>query len=272
MTSIEVEAPFVFDAPTARSDVPDFLDSEWSGLGQDPDVVFSLPGRDANFARDLLIGLSKFHHVLDCAERARVRGALTWTLVDAYHAAMLGGRVLSSFYGVLSYTIRGRTVLMDYRPELGSADDQKQFARDHRGVDGPVRLLRPAKEKLDQKEAWALLRRLSAINSTGRGSEDRHLADEISDVTRVALSSVRNRILYDSVYWTWNRDFDASEHDESLLAAAFSSNDEAVSRLLVSLAKIREAVNRYSAELLVHLAVDIAQFPRLSAPTMLTLT
>ncbi|TIR20896.1 MAG: hypothetical protein E5X33_15425 [Mesorhizobium sp.] len=262
--SIEVETPFGFDPAFDASDVPDFLEASWEVIGGGHEAVITLPGRDMNFARDLLISIKKFCHVLECATHARNRGALTWALVDAYHAALLGSRVVAALYGALSYTVNGRTVLVDFRPNLGSVDEVKRFQRDFKGVAEPVLILRPQKALLEQKDSWALISRLSSIGRIGQTGVELEFCSLLEDLAKSSLGAIRNLILYDSVYWTWRYDFGAGPFDERALSAEFVSDDESVRRLLDSLKALVSSVRRYVAQLLAHLGIEEGAFPELA--------
>lgn len=259
--SLEVETPFNFSRGDVESDVPQFIESAWHELGDAAEKVFSLVGRDINFVRDILISLLKYLHVLHTARQLRFNGALTWSLVDAYHATLLGIRAIAAFHGAVSYNVKGRTVMLDFRPASGAPDDVKKFERDHRSVENPVRFIRPVKDKLEQRDAWYLLLRLCRINNCQNESE-RSLIDQLEELAPKPISSLRNLILYDSVYWTWFSDFKQPTMVEHLLKDAFEGNDE-VRPLLEGLGLIHSVINFYSTRLFSHLSIDPHNFPEL---------
>lgn len=257
--SIRLEPPFEFDPTANPSDISDFLETEWERILSSHDTVLELPGRDLNFARDVLIAATKFFHVLDCARQARERGALTWTLVDAYHAALLGSRAIAALYGVLSYSVKGRTLLVDFRPEFGRVDEVKKFKREHRGISDPIRILRPDKGLFEQRDAWSLLGRLCNVTPDFEG-ELKRIAG-LSEISEQPLSALRNQILYDSVYWKWREDFELTRADESTLAKRFNVNDETVKQLLGAVSRIREVALIYTMELCAQVGFDAARLP-----------
>jgi hypothetical protein len=263
--SISVDTPFNFSLGVDTSDVPDFLESEWLRFESSPNTVFSLVGRDVNLARDLLISITKYFHVVENARKLRARGALTWMIVDAYHAALLGARVLTAFHGVLSYSVRNRTVLMDYRPNFGSPDEKKRFLKEYKGMEDPVRLLCPTKQKLDQRETWSLLQRLCRISDNDKNAPEGKLNSSLQDVAGKPLSTIRNKILYDSVYWTWFLDFSETPIDPKIIKDRLDSNDEP-NILVEGMGHIHKAVNLYSSKLFNQIGIDQSMFPDLGLP------
>lgn len=203
--SLAVESPFRFSAVNAQSDTPGYLDANWDILDDTQDYILSYPGRDANYVNDSLICVAKFWHVIERARANFDHGALTWTVVDAYHACLLGARAISALSGILSYTLRGRTVLLDFRPEFGSPDDRKAFRRAHGAVDEPVRVLRPQNRQLEQKDVWAVLKRVCALSTAADPNKAFYV--RISDFAGQPLSQPRNYVFYDSVAWLWRTDF-----------------------------------------------------------------
>lgn len=257
--SLEVQTPFHFDPQSSESEVPDFLEQAWDGLTPH-DHVADLPGRDVNFARDMLITVTKFYHVSHCTDQRLASGALTWSLVDAYHAAFLGARAIAAMYGILTYTVRRRTILIDFRPELGTVDEARKFRREHRAFDEPIRILRPTKHLLDQGEAWKLLTRLAAI--TNDIEDERKFASELADLSKAPSNQLRNKLMYDSVYWTWPADFGIVSPTSEWIEANFDKADVDVLDLLTQLQTLTEAVNRYASELSRQIGFDLSSLPK----------
>lgn len=217
--SLAIESPFHFSAVSTQSDTSAYLDSNWDILAGAPDYVLSFPGRDASYVNDSLICVAKFWHVVERARTNFDLGALTWTVVDAYHACLLGARAISALSGVLSYSLRGRTVLVDFRPEFGSPDDRKAFKKAHGAVDDPVRVLRPLnRQLLEQKDTWAVLTRICALSTATDPNKDCY--SRISSFAEQPLSQPRNMVFYDSVAWLWRTDFrvqgDGVEFEQSV--------------------------------------------------------
>lgn len=256
--SLEVQTPFDFDPTSSASEIPDFLEQVWDGLTLH-DHVADLPGRDVNFARDLLIAVTKFYQVSKCTEQRLASGALTWSLVDAYHAAFLGARAIAAMYGILTYTVRRRTILVDFRPELGSPDEAKRFRREHRGFDEPIRILRPTKALLDQSEAWKLLTRLAAI--TTDFEDERRFASDLSNLSKSPPNQLRNLLMYDSVYWTWPVDFGMVAPPAGWVEDNFDKSDPDVADLLTHLQALTLAVARYASELGRQIGFDLTALP-----------
>ncbi|MCZ7927294.1 hypothetical protein [Agrobacterium pusense] len=205
--SVGVETPFSFDPITSKSEVPDFLDDSWESIEGENARILNFPGRDANLVQDTLICATKFYHVLNSVRSHIARGAMTWAFVDAYHAALVSTRLLGALYGVFSYTVRGRTILVDYRPEFGSVDDEKKFLKANRDVKEPTRIMKPVAQ-LSQKDSWALCVRLANITPEVDGV-DWAAVQRMKALAADKVSSFRNGILYDAVAWGKLDDFGA---------------------------------------------------------------
>lgn len=203
--SLTVEAPFTFNPVMTPSDTPAFLEANWESLGGAHHHIISMPGRDINLATDILITICKFWHVVESARVNHSRGALTWTVVDAYHACLLGARAVCALHGVLSYSLRGRSILIDFRPEFGRVDEMRTFNRNYRSIDDPIGILMPSSRQLEQKDSWGLLKRICDMVP----SSDPYKAElsVIAGFAKLPLSQTRNTILYDSVAWVWRQDF-----------------------------------------------------------------
>jgi hypothetical protein len=239
--------------------MPDFLDGEWGSIDGKTDIVMSLPGRDLNFTRDTLISLVKFYHVVECARAELQRGAATWTLVEAYHAALLGSRALSAIYGILTYSVRGRTLLVDYRPEFGSTDHRKSFKKEHREIENPIRILTPEKALLlEQRDSWALLERLCNITNN---EESRKRIGGLKEICDLPLSRLRNSILYDSVFWMWRDEFALEEVDITVATSRISGDDEDVRNLADSLFSILKIATDYTKEFCEQIGFDLTLLP-----------
>lgn len=203
-----VESPFAFDVAQDVSEVREFLGENWGGLGDETDYILTLPGRDVNLVRDIFIAAAKFYHIVECVRSHIARGAMTWAIVESYHASLVGARLASALYGILSYGVNGRTVVVDFRPEFGSPDEMKSFTRRFGTVDTPIRILRPITKQLQQSDVWSLIVRLCNITSCPPESEEDVRALRIAAGEKV--SAFRNEILYDSVAWCWSDDFGPS--------------------------------------------------------------
>lgn len=251
--SLEVDTPFLFDPVSSVSELPDYLDDNWSDLSLFQNHVIDLPGRDANLVRDTLIALCKFFHVLGCSRYQLQRGAMTWSIVDAYHASFLGGRAFCALCGVLSYTVRGRTVLIDFRPEFGAVDHVKRFRREFKRLDTPVRILQPTAKFLEQKDAWSLLQRV--CNVIDKPNIEQVLFSRFLDIPGKPVSRTRNKILYDSVFWQWRTDFSVPNGQPPGGGDWFLKDEEA-SEAAATLSTIFEVVCALSRPFLQRIGVD----------------
>lgn len=260
-SDLDVTAPFLFDVQGQESDLPGYLDAQWSNLGASENSIISLPGRDMNLVRDTLMAATRFYHVIDCARTQVRRGAMTWAMVDSYHASLLGAKAMFALYGVFAYGVRNRTVLVDFRPELGSVDDEKKFRKANKGVENPIRVLIPKVKYLEQQDAWALLTRLCNITQTK--PEDVDLINRIKDGASLPLSAFRNATLYDSVAWQWPSDLVAPRMPPADRIARIAADDEVQSSSLKVMAAIFEFVTANIGELGSALSYDPAKLSRI---------
>lgn len=240
---MEITAPFLFDVKGQASDLPSYIESQWDELGHIDNSIIDLPGRDMNMVRDMLMAASRFYHVIDCVRAQVRRGAMTWAMVDAYHATLVGAKAMLALYGVFAYGVRGRTVLVDFRPELGSVDDAKKFRKANKSVEQPIRVLIPKVKYLEQQDAWALVCRL--CNITPSSSEDANIVGRIKDAASSPLSALRNQTLYDSVAWQWPSDLASPRMDVPSRLILIGAENEAQSLSLEALSTLFEFVTEH---------------------------
>jgi hypothetical protein len=260
-TNLNVAVPFLFDIQGQESDLPGYLDSQWETLTRSENSVISLPGRDMNLVRDTLMAASRFYHVIDCARAQVRRGAMTWAMVDSYHASLLGAKAMFALYGLFAYGVRDRTVLVDFRPELGSVDHAKKFKKANKTVEHPIRVLTPKPKHLEQQDAWALVTRLCNITLTT--PEDVELIDRIKESAGSPLSAFRNATLYDSVAWQWPSDLAPPRMTPANRIARIAAEDEFQSTSLKALAAIFEFVTANIKKLGSGLSYDPTKLSRI---------
>lgn len=260
-TDLEVTVPFLFDVQGEESDLADYLDAQWGTLSGSETSVISLPGRDMNLVRDTFMAASRFYHVIDCARAQVRRGAMTWAMVDSYHASLLGAKAMFALYGLFTYGVRDRTVLVDFRPELGSVDDAKKFRKANKGVEQPIRVLIPKAKNLEQQDAWALVTRLCNITQTT--PENAELIGRIKEGAGSPLSAFRNATLYDSVAWQWPCDLASPRMAPAKRVARIAAEDEFQSASLKALAAIFEFVTANIKELGDALSYDPTKLSRI---------
>jgi hypothetical protein len=246
LSSLEVSHPFNFDIVNDESDVPPYLEDNWEYISGDPSGLLPLPGRDLNFVRDILISSAKFFHVVGCARAQMTRGATTWAIVDAYHASLIGARLIAALFGVLSYGAKRRTVLVDYRPELGAPDDRRAFRREAKGLLQPVRVLCPQPKFLQQTDVWALVARVCAISKLDTEDPvDSRLLAELGRLVGEPISAFRNTMIYDSVAWAWTDDLTPTPAGPALQQARLIDTEGAHALTLDVLSIIFEFCKRH---------------------------
>jgi hypothetical protein len=212
---LDLEPPFEFSFTDATSDIPALIDDELTAQSPPLGRIIDLPGRDVALATDSLVCLTKFLHVVQSSRANARRGAITWSIVDAYHASLLGARALCAFMGIIPYTVRGRTALIDYRPEFGTPQDRIKFRKQHGRPESPVALLVPKTAHLEQADLWKLVRRSLQF---AKLNETRKEFDEVLAALDASAGSLRNAVLYDAL--TWTRKEDSSTLREPYLSIA----------------------------------------------------
>lgn len=219
-----------YDFTTYRSALPGFVQSilaDNAGLAED---VVEFPMKQVLFVSEALTAITKFYHVLACACVSMDHGALTWSTVDAYHASLFGARALLATYGVVPYSLEGRTVLVDLWPEVGRHDYVKSFRKEYGHSTDLIRLMAPSRQ-LTQGDLWALLKRLS--NVADRGDEEqqerlRHLREIIDEKPWQS----RHANLYDSASWTWPEDIEFMKASKEEKSARLLTDDRAVATMM----------------------------------------
>jgi hypothetical protein len=117
--------------------------------------------------------------------------------------------------GIIPYTVRGRTALIDYRPEFGTPQDRIKFRKQHGRPESPVALLVPKTAHLEQADLWKLVRRSLQF---AKLNETRKEFDEVLAALDASAGSLRNAVLYDAL--TWTRKEDSSTLREPYLSIA----------------------------------------------------
>lgn len=241
LESLDVQPPFSFSFLNAESDLPDFLESLIRERGIPCQDALEFPGRDVALARDSLICAAKFFHVLQACRAHASRGAVTWAVVDSYHAVFMGVRALCALLGVIPYSIGERTVIVDFRPELGSPQDSIKFRKSFGRFESPIRILAPNTKHLEQKHFWKLSERMLK-HAISASDDDLTELKYLEAWSTSSPGAFRNQILYDPMAWRW-RD------DVSLLSCTCAKVDAVLAKL-VDVAEPMKALDLVHTELL----------------------
>jgi hypothetical protein len=203
--ALDVQPPFSFSFLDAESDLPDFLEVQLDAQGVPCQQPVEFPARDVALARDVLICASKFAHVLQASRANAARGAVTWAVVESYHATFLAVRTLCALLGIIPYSIGPRTVLVDFRPEAGTPQDAIKFRKTFGKFDSPIRILAPTPKHLEQKHFWKLAERLFK-HAQASSEDDSVELDLLEAAARSSPGAFRNEVLYNPVSWHWRND------------------------------------------------------------------
>lgn len=202
---LDVIPPFSFSFQDAISEVPDFLSDAIRERGAPCQSAVEFPGRDVALARDVFTCASKFLHVLQCCRAHALRGAVTWAVVDSYHAAFLGMRTLCGLLGVVPYAVDDRTIIVDFRPELGSPQDIHRFRSDFGRLTSPIRILAPTPKQMEQRHFWMLAGRLLRL-ARAASDADADTLDALEAAAKSSPGAFRNEVLYSPLAWRWRDD------------------------------------------------------------------
>ena len=262
-----------YDFENSDEQIRDFLEETWA-LEKTANAVYSFPGKEAEYIRCFLTAYSKFEHVLDCSRSLFERGSLTWALVDAYHASIIGARAILAALGICIFTIGRRTVVVDMFPEFGTVDQRRKFGKEHKGVDGPVRVMAPSRDQvLDQGNIWNLVRRLVSLKSFA-SNEEEGLQLAMVDLLDTKPWSDRHEVMYDLSAWRWRGDIGLSPLSSTDLETLLAATDQEVIELSQFVDQIF-LLCRFYAEKALGFTIDgkIVLPPRAadaSAPTVLS--
>lgn len=185
------------------SPIPTFLES----IFEDNDekiIVADFPEKRRVFIAEALTSHSKFYHTLACANILTKQGALTWSLVDAYHCGLLGAKALLSSFGINLFTIGGKTCLVDLWPEHGRREQVKKFENANGKSPDLVRIERTG-ATMGQREIWSGLERLARIGL----SQDAKLEATIRDLDDLVSQKPwesRHAMMYSADRWYWRDD------------------------------------------------------------------
>ena len=252
------QAEFTFDGDSSL--LKEFVAQAWLE-DKVANLILNFPERSLEYVRAFLAGYSKFEHVLDCSRCMFARGALTWGLVDAYHASIVGARSISAALGVCIFNLGGRTVLVDLFPDRGSVDHAKQFRKDNKGVEYPIRVLAPTKDKvLEQAKVWALIERLFDLRSFAT-SEEEVLQISLKDLLKTKPWTDRHEILYDLCSWRWPSDIALAPMQKSDLEVLLFATDQDLIEFNSFVDKIYELNRHYAEKFVARTASDSIKLP-----------
>jgi hypothetical protein len=195
---LAVETPFEYDPSDTDSFFSSFLIENPPGHAE---LVLERVDRDRLWASEILITSQKFIHVLRLTSRRAQTGNVTWAATDAHHAVLLGIKCFLATIGVGICQGHNRVHLVDFRPELGTPQDEKKFRRQNKGVTNPLRVLTPTPKNLEQRHLFDAFNRLLKILVTDTAREN--LFEAANSLKLGTHQSERNRLLYHSDYWHW---------------------------------------------------------------------
>lgn len=217
--TLAVEPPFAFNFAEAVSEMPGLIAEQVEDKQPPHEIIIDLPDRDVTLATDMLVCITKFLHVVQCCRANARRGALTWGIVDAYHAAILGARAVGATMGVIPYVVSGRSFLVDFRPEVGTPQDRIKFRKTYGRHESPILVLSPRPAHFEQNDQWKLLIRL--LRFAAQNYADPARLQVLIDAADRFPGEVRNLVVYDSLKWIWRGD-SSSLSQETLSSAAIA--------------------------------------------------
>lgn len=168
------------------------------------DNVLDRPDRDALWIGEIAIAAAKYLHVLRLTRSRAQSGAVTWSSTDAHHLTLLAIRAWLATLGIAVCSVKPRTYLVDFRPELGPPQIRKKFKKNHSLAKEPVRIFAPQKKQLEQKELFALFNRALRTVDFDLTQEDR--VNWLKAANIGSHSPARNSLLYRTDFWIWHDD------------------------------------------------------------------
>lgn len=127
-------------------------------------------------------------------------GRPTWSSVDAYHASFLTAKAILAVFGIFIVTLSGANFFLDLVPGEGDKEFRKDFARQNKELEFPVRFMTIGGSRLEHRHVWELLRRISSKCTVEPLDEKEAHWFRSFDFTR--YSSLRNRVIYASFFWS----------------------------------------------------------------------
>lgn len=171
------------------------------------------------FAAEALSAHSKFHHSLACTNLLSKWGALTWSLLDAYHCALFGAKAILSSYGLSIFTVNGQSCLADLWPELGRRNEIQKFEKAYGKRDSLVRIERTG-GTLGQRDIWSGLERVCRIGKSDNTEVEGRL-EKIREIIALKPWQNRHSTLYSSDRWQWRDDIVMMQLPEKEVHARF---------------------------------------------------
>lgn len=164
------------------------------------DEIKSLPGGMVAAAAELRRLREKSQAATRAAQALYEAGNPTWSSVDAYHASFLTAKVILGVFGIFIVSIDGRNFFLDLLPGEGDNAHRKQFASATKGVTDPVRFMTINGSRIEHRHVWELLSRVG--NKCSLEALDESEAKWLKSFDFSDYSSVRNKIIYQTYYWT----------------------------------------------------------------------
>lgn len=127
-------------------------------------------------------------------------GRPSWGSVDAYHAGFLSAKLLLATFGIFHVSIEGRNFFLDILPHLGDREYTKEFSKQTRQIEFPVRFMTVNGARIEHRHVWEMLSRIARVCSIEPFDERETSWFKNFDFSD--YSSIRNKIIYNGYYWT----------------------------------------------------------------------
>ena len=209
---------------TYVSAVPELINKNSEDGLKDFDKVLEIPDKRGMFVSEVLYAFSKFFHVLACTNQLSSTGALTWSAVESYHSTLFGAKAFLASFGILTYSTRGATVLVDFWPEFGRREHEKKFRKEFGASGDFVRLMSP-NSLLQQKQLWEGVQRLCRVGTSDDVDFEGKL-NALASLIDTAPWQVRHANFYSSESWTWPDDITLPSFDAAVIAERLRNHEE----------------------------------------------
>lgn len=203
----------------------DFLPAiGWPGTAPDPGVtelvanagiegldiggtpVEDIPGLRQNTLWEAIFLFQKAAHVLRATEHHVRLGYRSWSLFEGYHAALMSAKATLGLLGVATPQPEGRQLVVDLFPQPKRSRRSRSPGRRFKASGYVFNAYKMP--PLQHSETWQLVHRILRVSVVNVWSPE--AVEHALHTSPERISRIRNRLLYNNVFWPLNDIVDPS--------------------------------------------------------------